>query len=322
MRPRDIHLFITRIVACLVFPGMLVSCDWIYEYDNCPPDMISLSVDPRWNLASEAAPEGMAYVFFPLASDGQWRFDFPGRRGGAVDLPPGQYRMLAFNDDTSAMIFSDDDSFSGISVSCRETSLPDSAAFPTACITPDMMWTDAIDFVELGDKSLTYTAGGDSSTVLSDSLVLPVYPRKAIADYAYIVEKIGNISSARRFAASLSGMAPGIRLADGHRLSGNIANPLGATQGPDSSLVFSWHAFGPPDNPVDPNILCIYVWLTDGTHNVYKFDVTDQVRSAPDPMNVLIRVPGFDLPEVEPVPGGAFDVSVDGWNTIVINIKY
>ncbi len=53
----------------------------------------------------------------------------------------------------------------------------------------------------------------------------------------------------------------------------------------------------------------------------YEFDVTEQARTAPDPMNVEIIIDGLTLPEVEnPKPGGTFDVSVDGWTTIIIDI--
>lgn len=47
------------------------------------------------------------------------------------------------------------------------------------------------------------------------------------------------------------------------------------------------------------------------------------MRNAPDPLDVKVIIRGLELEESEggSKPGGGFDVSVDGWISITINIQ-
>ena len=51
--------------------------------------------------------------FFPKSGSGSWRFDIPGKDGGNLRLPLGDYAFITINDDTS-VIFENDKSFSSI----------------------------------------------------------------------------------------------------------------------------------------------------------------------------------------------------------------
>ena len=61
--------------------------------------------------------------------------------------------------------------------------------------------------------------------------------------------------------------------------------------------------------------------IKDGRRFCYEFDVTDQVRTAPDPMEVLLTVRGLTIDKSDTGDGTGFDVSVDGWQTVTVNIR-
>ena len=79
--------------------------------------------------------------------------------------------------------------------------------------------------------------------------------------------------------------------------------------------------FGIPDQPSAENILSLFVVIKDGRRFCYQFIVTNQVRTAPNPMNVSLIVKGLTLEKPEAGHGTGFDVAVDGWETVVVNIK-
>ena len=96
--------FLTMLAAAL-----LASCR---QKDIVSPDeMIRLMVDFNWRNAYEAEPEGMTVLFFPADGDSpSWRFDIPGR-GGEVELFPGLYRVLAYNNDLPGVVMANTDSY-------------------------------------------------------------------------------------------------------------------------------------------------------------------------------------------------------------------
>lgn len=88
----------------------LVHTSCVYEYDDCPDDL-QLQIVSDWSEAPNASPEGMAYIFLPEDGSVPWRFDFPGRTAGKVNLPLGAYRFISYNDDTANVIFSEESGY-------------------------------------------------------------------------------------------------------------------------------------------------------------------------------------------------------------------
>ena len=70
------------------------------------------------------------------------------------------------------------------------------------------------------------------------------------------------------------------------------------------------------------NILSLFVVIKDGRRFCYQFIVTNQVRTAPNPMNVSLIVKGLTLEKPEAGHGTGFDVAVDGWETVVVRNVY
>lgn len=61
---------------------------------------------------------------FPAEGE-EWRFDFPGRTGGEVKLPDGEYSVMAFNDDTSGVLFGRKGDYDEFAFYCRKGGLYD-----------------------------------------------------------------------------------------------------------------------------------------------------------------------------------------------------
>lgn len=63
--------------------------------------------------------------------------------------------------------------------------------------------------------------------------------------------------------------------------------------------------------------MVLYVWMDDGKIYCYglgenRFDLTEQVHTAPDPRNVFLVIDGLGLPR--PISNGSgFGPSVDDW---------
>lgn len=314
----------------------LSSCNFIYEYDNCPPDN-QLTIVNDWSAAPDANPEGMAYLFFPDDGAATWRFDFPGREAGAVAIQHGAYSFLSYNDDTYNVRFKEDDGYTGyvaytdaaervafnIAADTSATALPQRMALSEQPLVkcPDMMWGCSYPHVDLAESLLTYITATDAEPVTSSAKVLTVHQRQLTARYSFIIHDVENLAGVKQMSALFGGLAGSLNLATGAPGAYPSALPSKAVKASETSISGNFITFGLPLQPDTDNVLSLLVQLTDGRKFNYEFNVTDQVRRAPDPLNVLVEIRGLKLEESDPADSGAFDVNVDGWTTVVININ-
>jgi len=324
-----------KIVAFLAFAPGMSSC--IYEYDNCSEEQY-FSIAGDWRFAREARPEGMAYIFFPKCGGEPWRFDFPGKSAGTVILPPGEYHFLSFNDDTYSVRFRDGDGFDGYVAYTDEvdrtvfndTGLFKAPALPENVSTkneqlikcPEMMWGCAYRFFELFYGGLTYSISPEQSPQLSTDMILTVFQRQLTSRYSFVISDVSNLDGVRALSSVFSGLAGSLNLATGIKSTYPVMLPSRAYVLDSTTIKGEFVTFGLPEHADTSNILSLFVLLKDGRKFMYQFDVTEQVRGAPDPLNVTVRINGLVLEESEEEAGdGAFDVSVDGWTTVEININ-
>ncbi|MDE5692787.1 MAG: DUF5119 domain-containing protein [Duncaniella sp.] len=100
MSPILVRLFVSCIVAV-----MMCGChqkELVYPAST----MIKVSVVFDWTYAPKASVDGMTVIFFPVGPEGSiWRYELPGQDGGDIEIPAGNYRMLAFNNDTKYILY-------------------------------------------------------------------------------------------------------------------------------------------------------------------------------------------------------------------------
>lgn len=302
----------------MVFALVTQSC--IYEdMEECPGDFYAkLTIINNWKNAPTAYPEGMAYFFFPASAGDYRRFDMAGREGGEVKLPTGKYDCILFNDDTATVIETDNDSFADMSLSTSSGQLylgsdiikdyPQSVAALDQHIlmNPDQVWE--------------YSATGVEVLLTEGIRTITTYPVPLTATYHIIVENITNLEGVAAMSGAMSGMATKVRLRD-RLLSENPAIlPTRLARDSERSISGRFHTFGRCSSTLTDNILFLFFRLTNGKKYTYEFNVTEMVKTAPDPMDVWIILKDLELPASDPSQGGSFDVSVDGWNNIIINI--
>lgn len=298
--------------------ALMQSC--IYEdLQECGGEFYGcLTVVNDWVNAPDANPEGMGYFFFPAAGGAYWRFDLAGRDGGEIKIPTGDYNLLLFNDDTANVIETDTESFGSMSLStpaCEPypgynegKSHPEAmeAQNQPSLTNPDMVWSTSADGVKVeltnGDQRVT------------------TYPEAITATYHIIINNVTNLDGVAQMSGAMSGMARSVRLSDRTLSEQAVILPSGLKKAGTDGIRGDFHTFGRCATEATPNILFLFIGLTNGKRYVYDIDVTKAVKTAPDPMDVWIRIDSLDLPESEPSQGGAFDVEVDGWTHVSINM--
>lgn len=305
-------------------------------YDDLKPclgEEVDITIVNDWALAPDADPEGIAYTFYIDGVKDHWRFDFPGREAGKVILPTGDYRFLMYNDDTSGVRF--ESGHDGTMVATSRPGhilegLPGWSASDTITYTrekvlicPDMMWSGSYSDVIVTYDQLTYsdsTATYTSRLSENNPMQLVTRPQQIVSTYSYEIVNVENLSGVKRMCAAMSGLAASLCVNNGLRSSQAVTLPVKAVKSGDNTIAGEFFTFGLPRAARAPNLLYVFVWLTDGRRYVYEFDVTSQIVNAPDRLNVHVVVDSLSLPES--IPGesvGTFDPSVDGWTHVVVN---
>ena len=305
-RKKIIHYAMTALLWFAVS-----SC--IFEDEGvCPETSVHIGFD--WDTAYNAElPAGMAVLFYDSHSPDWWRFDVSSY-GGYAALYPGTYSALSFNNDMSTAVVNGYDSSSTLFVTSRETRLAD-AATPSLKGAPPPRTSEEPVHAQPGT---VYSASLDGDLALTGNTDVIFTPRRITPRYRIIFDNIVNASSAAEVSVGLSGMSAGIYMYTGVRSGACVTIPgrLGI-----SGDIFDGElsSFGPaPEN--NGNLLSLYVWLLDGKKQVFTFDVSDTVGSAPPGADLTIRISGIKLPETHGT-GGDMQVGVDNWEYVDIELK-
>lgn len=321
MRPNGLNMLTP--VAVLLAAWLLSSC--IYDYSDCDAlqkTRIKLLVD--WDMAPGASPAGLAACFFPIGEGEIWRFDLPSPNGGNISLPPGKYRMLLFNNDTSDVFFKDVDSYMDYDAYTLPVGDSNYADGNEAQLVdgepvldcPDMMWRAVLSDVEVSEHGVSY----DNST-FADTVVC--HPDELCAHYHFRINDITNLDDVRKMAVILSGMSGSVRIASMDLDSNPVVLPVDMRRAGADAVSGEFVTFGRCDDLSVNNMLTLSVRLSDGSRHKFVFDVTGQIFSAADPYDVYIEVSGVDLPDVIPDKGdeSTLDVEVVDWSTTYIELE-
>lgn len=325
-------------LALLLLP---VSC---HHKDFClkHPHIVTLRVEFNWQNAPDANPLGMCVWFYPQEGGEPRRFDFRGTQGGNIELTVGKYHVMTYNNDTEAILFGNTGSFGKHQAYTREGNLFEpvlgsSAGAPSSAgteeekvvITPDMLWGCTSLDVEITDEGMSYTCipfkeNQTPQKVESKEYVITLYPDDLMCLYSYEIRKVENLEMATQMCASLSGMAGGVTLATEELYNKSVTLPLEARINRDSSKITGrFYTFGHHPQNADPHKMLLYVWMQGGEKYYFgegsdRFNVTDQIHSAPNKRRVHIIIDGLELPKA--MGGDDWKVSVDDWEVIYEDI--
>lgn len=333
---------------CLCAVG-LTSCDH-KELCYHHPHIVKLYLEFDWRDAPEANPAGMSVYFYPMEGTDApvRRIDFTGTGGGEIDIQIGHYRVITYNNDTEVSQFNYTDAFDSHQVFTRAGDLfeaiPGVAAGANAprpkdtenervVVTPDEVYgCYAID-VEITETGVSYKCfpfEEKDDWVGKDPIVtenvITLYPHDYLCVYTYEIRNVSGLDGVTQMCATLSGMSPILLLGDETLHKECVTLPFGAEVHEDgSTIVGSFLTFGHHEENSQPHRMGLYVWMKDGTRYFYgadggKFDVTDQVHSAPDRRRVHLIIDGLDLPQAFGEGDEDLDASFDDWQEVNVDI--
>lgn len=309
--------FISNMAYGLLLLVML-SCD---HKDIVWPgsSMSTVTIKFEWGNAPDASPEGMTLYFYPESSYGEsWKFDMSGRDGGTVELPTGDYRMLAYNTDVSGITIGGADSYSGVKAEARKTGEGEGVS------SVGVLYGAVVRHIEVTKCGVRYETSSGTIKECGQSLIR-CSPDSLTTDFTVIVRDIEGGEVIKRAQAFLSGVGSGILFADQQvfGVPSTVGFPL-SSPSDKSSLQGKMSAFSSADSGMEYE-LQIAVTLTNGKTIARKFNVTSQVMNTPYRRNVLIVIDGLSIPQ----PGdpdypddniGGIDADVEGWVTIETDI--
>lgn len=275
-----------------------------------------------WRNAPDANPSSMLTYFFPEDGTDPLIYTFDNREGGELSIPLGRYTAISVNGDNSdwaSMVNTDDpenfeiitkdaEELEGYSINTRSIPRAKGTEHERIAKTPSLTWSDREDNVNL---HLT----GDQQTIT-------FYPEENDCHYSVEIRNVKNIENLHGAAvdATISGMAEGYFHGKHTSSDVTVTMPFILIPTPSENILKSeFLTFGECNTTAASHFLTVYMYLNDGTKWFKNYDVTSQVKNAPDPKHVKIIVDGLDLPKS--FSGGGFKPDVKDWNDIEINIR-
>lgn len=294
-----------------------------------------------WSQVVEKAdPEGMVLFFYPVDGGKPLRYDLKGKYGGVIELPVGHYDVLFYNNDTELNLFGDVESFTKHHAFTRSSHLLSRNAFGKAAETaprggetakqrivgsPEQMWggpygkvfevvSDACDLCKL--------AKGNKCGLVDiedEGIVLTLYPQKYVGDVTVIGRNIIGVKRARDAKGALTGMSPDINIKTRRPGDEQATLPFEVVLDKEKSNLYAhFNTFRHPEAD-GKHYLDLYFVLEDGQKIHRRYDVTDQVRTAPDPWHIVIIIDEILLPPAIEDDSG-LDPIIDEWQTEEVDI--
>lgn len=281
--------------------------------ERCDPaqangTLSQLEIIPVWGEADQI-PQGLRVVFFNLDQGTSFTENLPGT-GGIVDMSPGRYSLLVFNNDSERILFTnlyEYEVYSGYTNQTPITYIEDSILGGVAYSQPDILWTNALDTCE----------------VMEGRQVLNVYPSQMVKSYQInvIVDGLKYVSAAKGIVTGLITM---IKLKNGSEVDvpGNI---ITSVQKFEDGLSFNFKSFGVVVDSLGSaysggllshKLICSIV--TPNNSYTFNFEITHELDSIRNGGSFTIRE-RMNVPEEE-LPSDGFNTSVDEWGEVIISI--
>lgn len=298
------------------------------------PHGVKIKVEFDWSKAPDANPAGMCVFFYPEDGGEAVRYDFKGREGGEIEIIVGNYRAIAYNNDTETVRYANG-GFETHRLYTSETSvlepllgrdvdskpLPEDAENDRVVRTPDMVWATSSEQISITETETHYDheiitgeMSGPSLKVdnTGEVVVITFTPEEVVCHYSYEYQNVKNLRNVSKMSAALTGMSgvyyPGLWQLDKEC----ITLPFEAQSFGKNSIIGNFLTFGHHLDKTQKHWMVLYTFLIDGRLMIYFTDVTGQVHNAPDPRHVHIIIPNLPIPDVDQ-DKGSFQPSVDEW---------
>jgi hypothetical protein len=296
-----------------------------------------LHVGFDWQEAPEMSPKGMTVLFYDSQQDYQEpeRYDFAGTEGGNARLVKGDYRAVAYNYDTETILYRYGESYATLEAYTRYSSVEEGtqlAPFTRGVAMPRGSGTEN-EPVILEPDELCGAISDEFALSLDKTTEVVIKPEVRTKEVVITINNVPNLEYTNQFGGSLSGLAPSVCMATGRLGEGCVTESFACYPVDATTLKMKFRIFGhcpeSEEGVQNTHLLTIYAVLADGSKWYYTTDVTEQMHDehpspgpGPEPggeEEIDIDIEGLPIPKPI-VNGGGFQPSIDGWQSIEIEV--
>lgn len=309
------------IIAALLAIMSAIACSKSDTASEIMDHTVSVSVTFDMRYVGDQPPAGMTLYLYPLDENLETRrFDFKGITGGKVDIKPGRYNIICYNNDTHGVDFRNTDRYDSHEAYTRQSALnqsPDGNNLPLApgaedeqlLICPDPMTGTSISNVSLESNDVTLT----------------LQPRRLTCTYRYEITDVTNIGRVTSMFASISGMTSSLLLCDGNPGSECATLVSEAVSDGMSRITGEFVTFRHDNGCNASHHLMLYVWTDDGKLHCLggsdtRFDMTEKLHQSGESGSVTLTVNGLEIPQSDDPEGTGYTPDIDDWPIVDTDI--
>lgn len=309
------------IIAALLAIMSAIACSKSDTASEIMDHTVSVSVTFDMRYVGDQPPAGMTLYLYPLDENLETRrFDFKGITGGKVDIKPGRYNIICYNNDTHGVDFRNTDRYDSHEAYTRQSALnqsPDGNNLPVApgaedeqlLICPDPMTGTSISNVSLESNDVTLT----------------LQPRRLTCTYRYEITDVTNIGRVTSMFASISGMTSSLLLCDGNPGSECATLVSEAVSDGMSRITGEFVTFRHDNGCNASHHLMLYVWTDDGKLHCLggsdtRFDMTEKLHHSGESGSVTLTVNGLEIPQSHAPEGTGYTPDIDDWPIVDTDI--
>lgn len=309
------------IIAALLAIMSAIACSKSDTASEIMDHTVSVSVTFDMRYVGDQPPAGMTLYLYPLDENLETRrFDFKGITGGKVDIKPGRYNIICYNNDTHGVDFRNTDRYDSHEAYTRQSALnqsPDGNNLPVApgaedeqlLICPDLMTGTSISNVSLESNDVTLT----------------LQPRRLTCTYRYEITDVTNIGRVTSMFASISGMTSSLLLCDGNPGSECATLVSEAVSDGMSRITGEFVTFRHDNGCNASHHLMLYVWTDDGKLHCLggsdtRFDMTEKLHQSGESGSVTLTVNGLEIPQSDDPEGTGYTPDIDDWPIVDTDI--
>lgn len=309
------------IIAALLAIMSAIACSKSDTASEIMDHTVSVSVTFDMHYVGDQPPAGMTLYLYPLDENLETRrFDFKGITGGKVDIKPGRYNIICYNNDTHGVDFRNTDRYDSHEAYTRQSALnqsPDGNNLPVApgaedeqlLICPDPMTGTSISNVSLESNDVTLT----------------LQPRRLTCTYRYEITDVTNIGRVTSMFASISGMTSSLLLCDGNPGSECATLVSEAVSDGMSRITGEFVTFRHDNGCNASHHLMLYVWTDDGKLHCLggsdtRFDMTEKLHQSGESGSVTLTVNGLEIPQSHDPEGTGYTPDIDDWPIVDTDI--
>ena len=309
------------IIAALLAIMSAIACSKSDTASEIMDHTVSVSVTFDMRYVGDQPPAGMTLYLYPLDENLETRrFDFKGITGGKVDIKPGRYNIICYNNDTHGVDFRNTDRYDSHEAYTRQSALnksPDGNNLPVApgaedeqlLICPDPMTGTSISNVSLESNDVTLT----------------LQPRRLTCTYRYEITDVTNIGRVTSMFASISGMTSSLLLCDGNPGSECATLVSEAVSDGMSRITGEFVTFRHDNGCNASHHLMLYVWTDDGKLHCLggsdtRFDMTEKLHQSGESGSVTLTVNGLEIPQSDDPEGTGYTPDIDDWPVVDTDI--